>query len=490
MINSPLSFSQERIFLIDKFLVDNLDVHIYNVPVVIELFGELQISKLNDAINCIINRHNILRSEIKREESGNLYQQIPQKLKYKIVIEDISLVCEEQKQNLKQKIISKNINYKFQILSSKPLFISSLLKLDKNKYTLLFVFHHIIMDEWSIEIFLRELERFYNDLVKGKKVSNTEQHIQFDQYCKLQKKRLKLNYFANKIAYWNKKFSLIPNYENKLGFSNLSKVSDSGFYQIRLDSITTTKIEKFCKKNLITPFIFLITLYFILLKKLVKKKDIYVAVPIANRIEENSEDTMGCFVSTIILHSKIEEHMKFLEVLTSTKKDFIDAFDNQDAPIHLRPAINDKYNIIDELQNFIFELKTKNKYQINLYKLDSSYYSSSDFSDRNLSDDKLSSAGILLELEYQIDTYEIEFAKKFMKCFLKLLELVLSDSSIQIEKLLKNFICDKKTFYQSTSYRKKIKQFNRKNNDQKNYQFLTRKVITRLNNTFKLSIKY
>lgn len=487
---SPLSFSQERIFLIDSFLADNLDVRIYNVPVIINLLGELEVSKLNDAINLVINRHSVLRSTIKISDSGDLYQEIKGEFKYKLVIQDISSVRVEEKQKTKKKLISRQINHRFKLASSDPLFTLSLMCLNKNEYTLILVFHHIIMDEWSIDIFFRELEEFYNYLIEKKKLYNNLTQTQFDQYCKLQKERFESNYFAGKVEYWDKKLGIIPDYESNLRLPNVQKVSDSGFYQIRVDHITVTKIENFCSENTVTLFMFLIALYFILLNRITKLKDIYVATPVANRMEQKSEKIIGCFVSTIVIHSQIEDEMKFSEVLENVKFDFIDSFDNQDAPIHLTPSINDKRCIVSQLQNFVFELKTKNKYTINLNNLNSSYYSFSDFSDQSDSQDESAKNDILLELEYQIDTHGSKFAKEFMNDFYKLLTVVLSDSSIKIRDLFNNLNSNPENTYSNICHSVKTKQDIREKTDQKLSISSVERMIKRLNNTLKLSVKY
>ena len=67
----PLSFSQERLWFIDR-LEGSVQ---YHVPAVLRLTGHLNRAALSKALSAIVERHEILRT-VYREEEGQVYQAV------------------------------------------------------------------------------------------------------------------------------------------------------------------------------------------------------------------------------------------------------------------------------------------------------------------------------------------------------------------------------------------------------------------------------
>ncbi|MHA4812699.1 condensation domain-containing protein, partial [Flavitalea flava] len=70
-VQTPLSFSQERLWVIDQ-LEGSVS---YHIPVVLRLRGQLNEDALRYALQGIVNRHEILRTVIEAEE-GHAYQRV------------------------------------------------------------------------------------------------------------------------------------------------------------------------------------------------------------------------------------------------------------------------------------------------------------------------------------------------------------------------------------------------------------------------------
>jgi hypothetical protein len=67
----PLSYSQERLWFIDK-LEGSVQ---YHIPAVLKLEGEVNITALENALKEIVERHEVLRTAI-REQEGQGYQYV------------------------------------------------------------------------------------------------------------------------------------------------------------------------------------------------------------------------------------------------------------------------------------------------------------------------------------------------------------------------------------------------------------------------------
>jgi hypothetical protein len=88
----PLSFSQERLWFIDR-LEGSVQ---YHVPAVLRLRGKLNKEALVYALQGIVNRHEVLRT-VFLEEQGHAYQHIRNKNEWRLDIVDGSKYKEDTK---------------------------------------------------------------------------------------------------------------------------------------------------------------------------------------------------------------------------------------------------------------------------------------------------------------------------------------------------------------------------------------------------------
>ncbi len=70
----PLSYSQERLWIVDR-LEGSVQ---YNIPIVLWLKGKIDFKALQNCLNQIIHRHEVLRTEFKEDELG-VYQCVEDK---------------------------------------------------------------------------------------------------------------------------------------------------------------------------------------------------------------------------------------------------------------------------------------------------------------------------------------------------------------------------------------------------------------------------
>ena len=63
----PLSYAQQRLWFIDQLEGSSSQ---YNMPVALRLVGQLNISALEQTLNAIVERHEVLRSTYANNEQG------------------------------------------------------------------------------------------------------------------------------------------------------------------------------------------------------------------------------------------------------------------------------------------------------------------------------------------------------------------------------------------------------------------------------------
>jgi len=156
----PLSSHQKSLWLFDKL---NPKSSSYNEPFIFNLVGDFNINLFKHALIVMIKRHESLRTFFS-EINGNPVQTIDKISKSKTYRLKVKTIKEKDVEEIISKEVNKNFN-----LKKPPLFRISLFKYNKN-FLLVFIFHHIIIDNWSMDIFFRELSVIYNNSFFGKKI--------------------------------------------------------------------------------------------------------------------------------------------------------------------------------------------------------------------------------------------------------------------------------------------------------------------------------
>ena len=195
-----------------------------------------------------------------------------------------------------------------------------------NKYLLQLDVHHIICDGSSISIFMNELCSLYNDLTLN---NSDEQHDDKSSKDKLktQSKSIsdsnsnKIDYIdyavSNQISqddedYWLNQFKdEIPILNMPTEFDRTATRSYEG-NNVYFSLENLADISNICKKYNVTPYMFLLACFYILLYKYTMQNDIVVGTPVIGRNNPELSDVIGMFVNTLAIRQNVQSTNKFL----------------------------------------------------------------------------------------------------------------------------------------------------------------------------------
>jgi hypothetical protein len=128
----------------------------YSVPLVYRLKGRLIVEQLENCLNTIISRHEILRTHFEQQDTG-IVQVISPQLYFELTVIDVRDFAASERMEHIQQLILEDVYQKFD-LAQGPLMRGRLFHEDEDCYFLYLSFHHIILDEWSLEKLILELE--------------------------------------------------------------------------------------------------------------------------------------------------------------------------------------------------------------------------------------------------------------------------------------------------------------------------------------------
>ena len=325
----PLSFAQERLWVIDQIEPDN---PAYIRPLAFRLTGQLQLGALSAGLSEIVRRHEILRTTFSLKD-GFPIQVVHPPLPLPIRVEDLSAMTEDRREADVCRLMDDELRSLFD-LARGPLLRATLLRLTGDRYILLIVMHHIVFDGWSSELFLRELTMLYGAYAGGAPAALPELPVQYGDFAFWQREWLQGEVLATQLAYWREQLAGIPPVlELPADRPRSSRQSYRGAMRtVTIPRALSDGLKSVGRREGATLFMTLLAAFTVLLHRYTGQDDIVVGSPIANRNRIETEGLIGFFVNTLVLRADLSGDPSFQELLKRTRKTCLGAYSHQDFP--------------------------------------------------------------------------------------------------------------------------------------------------------------
>jgi amino acid adenylation domain-containing protein len=322
----PLSMSQQRLWFLDQMLDDG---SFYNISAVRRLNGVVNTDILESVINEIIHRHDSLTTRFVETREG-VRQMVEKPERFTLPV--INLMSDPNKEQVLKEYIHKYYHWQFD-LSSAPLFKIVLVQTALNECYLIVVFHHIVADGWSVRIFVNELQQLYRSKALGQPFTLPRPIIRYVDYAVWHREWFEQTVFEDQLNYWRK---------NLEGYTSLNFPTDKKRPLIQsysgktlgfvIDPDLEAKIRSHCTRYRVTPFIYFLSMFYLLLSRYSGQKDISIGTVNANRTRPETQDLIGFFVNTLVMRIKGEALVSVSELLRRVKEVSLEAYLNMDFP--------------------------------------------------------------------------------------------------------------------------------------------------------------
>jgi amino acid adenylation domain-containing protein len=335
----PASFAQQRLWFLDQLTPGNT---IYNVPTAIRLTGSLNLAALEQTFNEIVRRHEALRTTFKELE-GQPVQVIPVEscanasgLTIPLSVVDLRQFPECDRELQAQQLVAAEIERPFD-LSSIPLLRVKLLQLSETEHILLLNMHHIICDDWSIGVLIRELGTLYTAFTCKDAMHPVstlpELPLQYADFAHWQREWLQGEVLETQLAYWRQQLNGIsvlnlPVDRPKPGVASYRGATQS----LELPKKLSDALQTLSQQEGVTLFMTLLAAFQILLYRYTHQEDIAVGSPIANRNRSEIEGLIGFFVNSLVLRTDLSGNPTFRELLARVRQVTLGAYSHQDLP--------------------------------------------------------------------------------------------------------------------------------------------------------------
>ena len=159
----PLSFAQQRLWFIDQLEPGSA---VYNVPVAVRLKGSLNKEALEQTLSEVISRHEVLRTRF-GTVGDRAVQVIEAAAPVQLEVEELSEWEVAEREARVREWAAQEAATPFD-LSRGPLLRVKLLRLGEQEHVVLLTMHHIVIDGWSLGIFIREIATLYEAFIEGR----------------------------------------------------------------------------------------------------------------------------------------------------------------------------------------------------------------------------------------------------------------------------------------------------------------------------------
>ncbi|MEL6190162.1 MAG: condensation domain-containing protein, partial [Myxococcota bacterium] len=196
--------------------------------------------------------------------------------------------------------------------------------------TLVAVFHHLVFDGASVQLFIDELSRAYRALRAGQTPGRVPVEASFADFVARQRRFLEGPAAAEARDYARTSFADAPFFS--LPAERVGAAPSAGVVRRVLPPRLREDVEKLAKDCGVTSFMVLLATFELLLGRQAGLEDVSVGIPISLRMDPAIRNRVGIFVNPAVIRVRFGDDPSFSELLARVKEACIGAFRHQRLP--------------------------------------------------------------------------------------------------------------------------------------------------------------
>ncbi|MEY4941375.1 MAG: hypothetical protein RIQ93_3110, partial [Verrucomicrobiota bacterium] len=352
----PLSFAQERLWFLDQLEPGSA---VYNVCQGVRLRGPLNTTALEQTLQSIIQRHEVLRTNFIATDGAPVQVVAPAAL-VPLATADLTVWDGGDPELELQRLLQEEARRPFD-LAGDLLIRAFLVRVVENEHVLLLTTHHIISDGWSVGVIFREVAALYGAFCMGQEPSVPELPVQFGDYVLWEREQMQGAALERPLAYWKKQLGgKLPPLELPCDYSRAAaRMSHGATQHLLLPRALTQAIKALGQQEGATLFMTLLASFQVLLYRWTGQEDVVVGSVVAGRRKVELEPLIGLFVNTLVFRSDLSGEPSFRQFLVGVREMSLAALANQDLPFdrlvqELRPDRNLSRNPLFQVM-FVFQ---------------------------------------------------------------------------------------------------------------------------------------
>jgi amino acid adenylation domain-containing protein len=214
-------------------------------------------------------------------------------------------------------------------LAQAPLWRLALIRCPDGTQVLFMDFHHLIADGGSMTILLEDFFALYQGRTLAPATSTYVDYVSREQQLVAGAD------YAQQKRYWLERFAPPPPVLDLPADFARPPVNDFGGDTLRfsLDASVYDGVRKLAREQQATPYMVLLTAYFVFLHKLTEQTDFCVGTPFDRRSGGDFDRVIGMFAQTLVIRAQPDPAASFADLLAQVRQACIGAYAHPDCSL-------------------------------------------------------------------------------------------------------------------------------------------------------------
>ncbi|UXA16371.1 non-ribosomal peptide synthetase [Mycobacterium sp. SMC-4] len=284
-----------------------------NVCLSYRITGELDLSRLHDAVVAVAQRHPVLRTTFHADADGDPRLTVHDDLQPGWAVQDVSELSEHARRLRLEVLAQREFGKPFDLAAESPMRIT-MARTAPDEYVMLLVVHHIAWDDGCWRVFFADLTRAYAGAELGPTPGPIPEPATADE----------------DLRFWRDAMTGLPE-PLELPGPHGSAVPTTWRSQrttVALPAETIERVRATARAAGATPYMVMLAAFGALLHRYTQADDILVASPVLLR-PAGGEDVIGYHGNTAVMRLRPRAMQTFAELLAQTRDFALEAFAHQ-----------------------------------------------------------------------------------------------------------------------------------------------------------------
>ncbi|WP_344416954.1 condensation domain-containing protein [Amycolatopsis minnesotensis] len=330
MVELPVSVGQRLLSLMDHYLGEESAL---NEQVLWRIEGQLDAGALRVALTKLVARHAALRTAF--VGNGRRLRQVVHEPS-PVALAEADVTGHADPDTAARERVSEEMRRTIDAATSpiRPL----LIRIAPATHLFVLTMHHFVTDDWSNGLLSRDLRRLYAAELAGADDGLPAVGWQYAEWSEWQRERLSGAGLRELTEYWRHQLDgaripELPERASAPGEGEQPWVS----VELPIGPETTRALRDLARRERTTLFPVLLSVFSLLLHDETRQRDITVASLFANRGSPQVADSVGFFVTMLLLRTDLDRDSPARELVRATRKTVLAALRHQELPYQLLP---------------------------------------------------------------------------------------------------------------------------------------------------------
>ncbi|NDJ57520.1 amino acid adenylation domain-containing protein [Enterobacteriaceae bacterium 4M9] len=324
----PMSFAQQRLWLQEQITPGSA----YNMPLILQLNGELNADALEQALRDVVARHETLRTLLSEQNEHPCQSIIP--------AEQAHFTLQRQQPDAAQltPMLAQHCRHLFDLEHELP-FNAHLYRLSGNEHVLLLLIHHTAGDGGSLVPLMQDLSLAYRARLHSQAPVQPALDIQYADYALWQRALLADEHnpaglFAQQLNYWQEQLACLPDEVTLAGDRPrpAHPVNAADRVSFALPSQIYSRLKALSAQTGASLFMVLQAALAAMLHRMGAGEDIVTGTPVLGRTEAVQMPLIGYFANTVALRTRLNDNPTLNALIDQVRGCVLAAYEHQDIP--------------------------------------------------------------------------------------------------------------------------------------------------------------